>query len=77
MTDEQLLPTFAPTSIFAVNTASCVPKLTEDDIDFSDIPEIRAIPPDAVGGLDALHRKLRGICLSCLSYTVIIEKAGT
>ena len=45
----------------------------DEDIHFSDIPEIRAIPPDAVRGLDALRRKLRGICLS---YTVIIEKAA-
>ena len=47
--------------------------MRDEDIDYSDIPEIRAIPPDAVRGLDALRRKLRGICLS---YTVIIEKAA-
>ena len=47
--------------------------MRDEDIDFSDIPEIREIPPDAVRGLDALRRKLRGICLS---YTVIIEKAA-
>jgi predicted RNase H-like HicB family nuclease len=47
--------------------------MRDEDIDFSDIPEIRAIPSDAVRGLDALRRKIRG---NCLAYTVIIEKAG-
>jgi hypothetical protein len=39
----------------------------------SDATDQRVAAADAVRGLDALRRKLRGICLS---YTVIIEKAA-
>ena len=41
--------------------------MRDEDIDFSDIPEIREIPPDAV------RRKLRR---DRLAYTAIIEKAA-
>jgi hypothetical protein len=47
--------------------------MRDEDIDFSDIPEIREIPPDAVRGLDAVRRKLRR---DRLAYTAIIEKAA-
>jgi len=47
--------------------------MRDEDIDFSDIPEIREIPPHAVRGLDAVRLKLRR---DRCAYTAIIEKAA-